>query len=106
MSRDQVPPDPATVPRDAPFSNTSTVVPLSTVPSRGNELGTDAPEAGDVNPGAGAATVSTWMTRIGDADDVPLALLARAETRCAPSVRSTVRVHETPAFVTLVPSAR
>jgi hypothetical protein len=58
---DQVPLPADTVPREDPFSNTSTVDPASAVPVSVNEVG--ALPAGPVMTGAAGARVSTWTTR-------------------------------------------
>ena len=57
-----------------------------------------------MNTGGFGARVSTWITRIADAGDVPPRLLALALTRCAPSDRLTWRDHMPDAVVTVVPS--
>ena len=68
-----------TVPREDPFSNTSTVVPASAVPVSVNVVG--ALPIGAVMTGAAGARVSTWITRIAELGDVPPRLRALAVIR-------------------------
>jgi hypothetical protein len=76
---DQVPPLAATVPRDDPSSNTSTVVPASAVPVSVNVVG--ALPVGAVMTGAVGARVSIWITRTAELGEVPPRLLALAVNR-------------------------
>ena len=63
-----------TVPREDPFSNTSTVVPGSAVPESVNV--DPVLVIGAVMTGAAGARVSTWITRRAELGDVPPRLRA------------------------------
>lgn len=80
---DHVPLLTATVPREDPFSSTSTVDPGSAVP----DIVNDGPELaiGAVMTGAAGAIVSTWITRMAEAGEEPPSVRAFAVNRYAPS---------------------
>lgn len=100
---DQVPLLAATVPREAPFSNTSTVVPASALPESVNVVG--ALPDGAVITGAAGACESIWITRTAELGEVPPRLRALAVNKYAPSLETvTVRVQVPDALVLVVPS--
>jgi hypothetical protein len=81
MVRDHDPPGAATVPREAPFSKISMVVPDSAVPVSVNSVPELALSAGDTMRGAAGAVVSTRRTTYEDALELPVASLAVAVNR-------------------------
>jgi hypothetical protein len=104
-SRDQLPDGTATVPRETPLSNTSTVVPASAVPETVKSGGTEVPSAGAPITGAAGAVVSTRITRVADADEVPVAFDALALKRWSPSATAdSIRVQLPEPFAIAVPT--
>lgn len=88
IARDHVPLAAETVPRDWPFSNSSTVVPASAVPTSVNGL------MMPVMTGAAGGRESTWTTRTAELGELPARLRAFAVNRYAPSTGTvTVRLH-------------
>lgn len=88
IARDQVPLADETVPRDWPFSKSSTVVPASAVPTSVNGL------MMPVMTGAAGGRESTWSTRSAEFGELPARLRALAVNRYAPSAGTvTMRLH-------------
>lgn len=88
IARDHVPLAAETVPRDWPFSNSSTVVPASAVPTSVDGL------MMPVMTGAAGARVSIWITRRAELGELPARLRAFAVNRYAPSAGTvTMRLH-------------
>lgn len=87
-ARDDVPLAAETVPRDWPFSNSSTVVPASAVPISVKGL------MRPVMTGAAGGRESTWITRTAELGELPARLRAFAVNTYAPSAGTvTVRLH-------------
>jgi hypothetical protein len=77
-----------TVPRDWPFSNSSTVIPASAVPTSVNGL------MMPVMTGTAGGRESTWITRTAELGELPARLRAFAVNRYAPSAGTvTTRLH-------------
>ena len=103
-ARDHVPSEAtASVPRDPPFSNSSSVMPGSPVPVRVKLVATPAPSAGVVMTGGSGARVSTRTTTIGDDPDEPEASRAVAVRRWSPSLIAIAVDHEPEPEAVVVP---
>ncbi len=99
IARDQVPLAAETVPRDWPFSNSSTVVPASAVPT--SVKGLMMP----VMTGGAGGRESTWITRSAELGEVPARLRALAVNRYAPSAGTvTIRLHVPAIEAVVVPN--
>ena len=98
-----MPPIAATVPREDPFSKTSTVDPGSAVPVKVNE---DAVlVSGEVITGDAGATVSIWITRAAEAGEEPPSVRAFAVNRYAPSAGTvTIRLQVPDSVAVAVPN--